>query len=101
MNRRFGRLHVQQKLLLDSDSLAGLHLSDVTEAPAAARDVDDAAPLVAAEGRLAATWAASGNLDAARAASASGLVMLCHSLLLEASRRLSPSSSSSFCTAES
>ena len=35
-----------------------------TEAPAA-RDVDDAAPLVTAEGRLAATWA--GNLDAVRA----------------------------------
>ncbi len=81
--------------LLDSDS--GLHVSDVTEAPAAARDVDDVAPLVAAEGRWAANWA--GNLDAA---SAAGLVMLCHSpLLLEASRRLSPSSSSSFCTAES
>ena len=44
----------------------------VTEAPAA-RDVDDAAPLVTAEGRWVATWA--GNLDAARAASASGLVM--------------------------
>ena len=65
-------------LLLDS----GLHVSDVTGAPAAARDVDHAAPLVTAEGRLAATWA--GNLDAARAASASGLVMLCHSLLLAA-----------------
>jgi hypothetical protein len=38
----------------------------VTEAPlAAARDVDDAAPLVTAEGRLAATWAE--NPDAARA----------------------------------
>ena len=49
--------------LLDSDS--GLHVSDVTEAPAAARDVDDAAPLVAAEGRLAATWAETP--DAARA----------------------------------
>ena len=54
-------------LLLDS----GLNVSDVTGAPAAARDVDHAAPLVTAEGRLAATWA--GNLDAARAASASGL----------------------------
>ena len=65
--------------LLDS----GLHVADVTEAPAAARDVDDAAPLVTAEGRRwAATWAVS--LDAARAARASGLVMLCHSLLLEA-----------------
>jgi hypothetical protein len=37
--------------------------------------------LVMAEGRWAATWA--GNLDAARAAIASGLLMLCHSLLLE------------------
>ena len=47
------------RFLLDS----GLHVADaraVTEAPlAAARDVDDAAPLVTAarEGRLAATWA--------------------------------------------
>ena len=85
------------KLLLDS----GLHVADDTEAQAV-RDVDDAATLVTAEGRWAATWA--GNLDAARAASASGesgLVMLCHSLLLEASRRLSPISSSSFCTADS
>ena len=52
------------RFLLDS----GLHVQvadAVTEAPAAARDVDDAAPLVAAEGRWAATWA--GNLDAARA----------------------------------
>jgi hypothetical protein len=55
------------RLLLDS----GLHVADaVTEAPlAAARasDVDDAlaAPLVTAEGRLAATWAE--NPDAARA----------------------------------
>ncbi len=50
-------------LLVDS----GLHVADaVTEAPlAAARDVDDAAPLVTAEGRLAATWAE--NPDAARA----------------------------------
>ena len=58
-------------------------VSDVTEAPAAARDVDDVAPgpLVTAEGRWAATWA--GNLDAARAAIASGLVILCHTLLLE------------------
>jgi hypothetical protein len=49
--------------LLDSDS--GLHVSDVAEAPAA-RDVDGAAPLVAAdsEGRWAATWA--GNLDLPR-----------------------------------
>ncbi len=79
---------------------SGLHVADGTEAPAAARDVDDAAPLVTAEGRRwTATWAVS--LDAARAASASGLVMLCHSLLLEASRRLSPTSSSSFCTVES
>ena len=53
------------RFLLDS----GLHVADaVTEAPlAAARDVpmDDAAPLVTAEGRLAATWAE--NPDAARA----------------------------------
>jgi hypothetical protein len=54
------------RFLLDS----GLHVADrdavTTEAPlAAARDVDDAAPLVTAEGRLAATWAE--NLDAARA----------------------------------
>ncbi len=44
-------------------------------------DDHDAAPLVTAEGRLAATWA--GNLDAARAGAAnfSGLVTLCHSLL--------------------
>ena len=51
------------RFLLDS----GLHVADAaTEAPAA-RDVDDAAPLVTAlaEGRLAATWA--GNLDAVRA----------------------------------
>ncbi len=53
------------RFLLDS----GLHVADaVTEAPlAAARDVDDAAPLVTAarEGRLAATWAETP--DAARA----------------------------------
>ena len=51
------------RFFLDS----GLHVADaVTEAPlAAARDVDDAAPLVTAEGRLAATWAE--NPDAARA----------------------------------
>ena len=51
------------RFLLDS----GLHVADaVTEAPAA-RDVDDAAPLVTAtrEGRLAATWAETP--DAARA----------------------------------
>ena len=49
------------RFLLDS----GLHVADaVTEAPAA-RDVDDAAPLVTAEGRFAATWAE--NPDAARA----------------------------------
>ena len=45
------------RFLLDS----GLHVADAvtsTEAPlAAARDVDDAAPLVTSEGRLAATWA--------------------------------------------
>ena len=47
------------RFLLDS----GLHVADaVTEAPDA-RDVDDAAPLVTAEGRWAATWV--GNLDAA------------------------------------
>ena len=57
-------------------SLAALHVADVTEAPAA-RNVDGVAPLVTSEGSWAATWA--GNLDAARAASASGLVMLCHS----------------------
>jgi hypothetical protein len=44
----------------------------VTEAPAplalaAARDVDDAAPLVTSEGRWAATWAGNLNLAAARA----------------------------------
>ncbi len=50
----------------------GWHVTDGTEAPAA-RYVDDAAPLVIAEGRWAATWA--GSLDVARAASASGLVM--------------------------
>ncbi len=49
------------RFLLDS----GLHVADaVTEAPAA-RNVDDAAPLVTAEGRLASTWAE--NPDAARA----------------------------------
>ncbi len=36
-----------------------------TEAPAA-RDVDDAAPLVTAEGRLAATWAENPDAAAAR-----------------------------------
>ncbi len=55
------------RFLLDS----GLHVADsdaVTEEDPealAARDVDDAAPLVTAEGRLAATWAE--NPDAARA----------------------------------
>ena len=58
------------RVLLDS----GLHVVNVTEAPAAARDVDNAAPLVTAEGRWAATWA--GSLDAARAASASGYVIM-------------------------
>ncbi len=51
------------RALLDS----GLQVADAVadlEAPAA-RDVDDAAPLVTAEGRLAATWAE--NPDAARA----------------------------------
>jgi hypothetical protein len=57
------------KFLLDSC----LHVADDTEARAA-RDVDDAAPLVTAEGRWAATWA--GSLDAARAASASGYVIM-------------------------
>ena len=58
-----GLVPVGFRFLLDS----GLHVADaVTEAPlAAARDVDDAAPLVTAEGRLAATWAE--NPDAARA----------------------------------
>ena len=55
------------RFLLDS----GLHVADaVTEAPlAAARDVDDAAPLVTAarEGRLAATWPGAETPDAARA----------------------------------
>ena len=53
------------KFLLLVDS--GLHVADaVTEAPlAAARDVDDAAPSVTAEGCWAATCA--GNLDAVRA----------------------------------
>ncbi len=55
------------------------------------RDVDDAAPLVTAEGRWAA--ASAGSLNVARAASASGLLMLCHSLFLGASRRLSPTES--------
>ncbi len=64
------------RFLLDS----GLHVAGDTEAPAA-RDVDDAAPVVTAKGRWAATSAASGRLNAAQAASASGLVMLCHSLL--------------------
>ncbi len=46
----------------------GLHVADVTEAPAA-RDVDGVAPLVTPEGRWAATWAASGNLQGCRASS--------------------------------
>jgi hypothetical protein len=52
--------------LLDSGNESGLHVADaVTEAPlAAARDVDDAAPLLTAENRFAATWAE--NPDAAR-----------------------------------
>jgi hypothetical protein len=95
LKRKFGGLHVS---LGDS----GLHIADVTEpeAPAAARDVD-VAPLVTAEGRWTATWAI--RWDPARAASASGLVMLSHSPSLEApgTRRPSPSSPSSFCTAES
>ena len=37
---------------------SGSQVADVTEAPAA-RDVEDAAPLVIAEGRWAATWASS------------------------------------------
>jgi hypothetical protein len=64
-------------LLLD----AGLHFADDTDSEApvtAARDID-AAPLVTAGGRWASTRA--GSRDAARAASASGLVMLCHSLM--------------------
>jgi hypothetical protein len=54
---------------------SGLHVADAVtepEAPAellpqAARDVDDSAPLVTAEGRLAATWAENPNAAAARA----------------------------------
>ncbi len=57
------------RFLLDS----GLHVADrdavtdseAPDAPSPSRDVDDAAPLVTAEGRLAATWAE--NPDAARA----------------------------------
>jgi hypothetical protein len=53
------------RFLLSIATREGLHVADaVTEAPAA-RDVDDAAPLVTAEGRLAVTWAE--NPDAARA----------------------------------
>ncbi len=54
LNRRFGGLRVSR--LQSSES--GLHVADVTEAPAA-RDVDGAAPLVTslAEGRWAATSA--------------------------------------------
>ena len=53
------------RFLLDSGlHVAGPSRDAVTEAPAA-RDVDDAAPLVTAEGRLAATWAETP--DAARA----------------------------------
>jgi hypothetical protein len=62
------------KFLLDS----GLHVADaVTEAPAA-RDVDDAAPLVTAEGRFAITWA--GNFSGCRASlsSDSASERLCH-----------------------
>ncbi len=51
------------RFLLDS----GLHVADAaTEAPAARdSDVDDAAPLVTAEGRLAATCQWAENPDAA------------------------------------
>ncbi len=53
------------RFLLDSGFTGKLHVADAaTEAPAA-RDVDDAAPLVTAEGRWAATWA--GNLSGCRA----------------------------------
>ncbi len=57
LNRRFGGLQVSP----------GLRFACCRRRyrGATARDVDDAAPLVTAEGRLAATWA--GNLDAARA----------------------------------
>ena len=58
--------------LLDS----GLHVADVTEAPlAAARDVDDAAPLVTADGRWAATWAVSLRCRASSKRLWSGYVM--------------------------
>ena len=51
------------RFLLDS----GLHVANAaTEAPAA-RDVDEKAPLVTAEGRLAATSSWAENPDAARA----------------------------------
>ena len=66
LKRRFGGLHVSPGLRFASFDDTQL------EAPAAG-DMDDAAPLVAAEGRWAATWAS--NLDAAQAASVSGLVM--------------------------
>ncbi len=56
--------------LLDS----GLHVADVTEAPAA-RDVDDAAPLVTANGRWAATWAFSLRCRASSKRLWSGYVM--------------------------
>jgi hypothetical protein len=86
-------------LFLDS----GLHFTDDAEAPlAVARDVDAALlVLVTAQGRWATTPSPARGLDAGRAAGASRLAMLCHSPLLEASRRLSPSSPSSLCTAKS
>ena len=69
---------------------SGLHVADaVTEAPlAAAREVDDAAPLVTAEGRWAATWAVS--LDAARAASASGYVIMMPLALVSSIKEAEP-----------
>jgi hypothetical protein len=78
-NRRFGGLQVAPRL-----RFACCVADAATEAPlAAARDVDDAAPLVTAEGRLAATWAEKSrvepgcraSLSSERLWSASGCVM--------------------------
>ena len=63
LNRRFGGLQVSPRLRF-ACCRRRYRRRQLTEAPAA-RDVDDAAPLVTAEGRLAATWAE--NPDAARA----------------------------------
>jgi hypothetical protein len=61
-NRICVKLALRTGLTFFLDS--GLHVADAaTEAPAA-RDADDAAPLVTAEGRWAATWAEAP--DAAR-----------------------------------